>query len=293
MRERGSIDGFIRNKKRINFLDLLGKHSRNYQSLSKKQPMPRVGYVADEISNYLMLGSYYEQEDLDAIFEFLESKFGFRPSGLAVDMGANIGNHSLYLSNLFDKVMSFEPHPDSFALLKINTRATKGITCLNFGVTDIEKTQTLYDLSGNMGASSLTPLQDSRSSVKIQLRTFDSFAQEIERVSLMKIDVEGHELEALIGSENCINRDSPIVLLERTAFEASYDKSNESLKWLQSRGYVFYWLESETESRGGIHRLIWLIKRWTIGHEVIWKDGWPPEKRISLVVAVRRSSPSS
>jgi FkbM family methyltransferase len=288
MKERGSVSGYIRNIRRMKFLDLLESRSRNYQSVSKEKPMPRVGYVADEISNYLLLGSYYEQEDLDSIFEFLRSKFRYTPKGLAIDMGANIGNHSLYLSNLFDKVMSFEPHPDTYSLLQINTRDTKGITCHNFGLADVEKSQLLYEQGGNMGASSLAPLNDSKDSIEIKLKTFDSLITE--KVSLIKIDVEGHELEALAGSEKCIKRDSPIILIERTTFDSSYTRSNDSLRWLQSKGYRLYWPESESESRGGIHRIIWLIKRWTVGHEVLWRDGWPPEKRISLVVAVKSTS---
>ena len=293
MRERGSLSGYLDNIKRIKFLDLLDVKSKNYQSVSETKRMPRVGYVADEISNYLMLGSYYEQEDLDSIFEFLESRMGFRPGGLAIDMGANIGNHSLYLSNLFDKVLCFEPHPDTFSLLEINTRDIKGVTCINFGLAEVERSQTFYELGGNMGASSLTPLQDYRSSVEIKLKTFDSFAEEIEKVTLIKIDVEGHELEALKGSKNCIKRDSPVILIERTAFESSYEKSNGSLSWLESQGYTFYWLEAESESRGTIQQIIWLIKRWTVGHEVEWRNGWPPEKRISLVVAVRDKDANS
>ena len=235
----------------------------------------------------MLLGSYYEQDELDSIFEFLQIKFGYNPKGLAIDMGANIGNHSLYLSNLFDKVISFEPHPDTFKLLEINTRDSKGITCLNFGLADVEKFQLLYEQGGNMGASSLAALSDQKSSIEIRLRKFDSLIKDIEQVSLIKIDVEGHELEALVGSYECIKRDSPIILIERTAFDSSYTRSNYSLRWLESKGYRLYWPESQSESRGGIHRIIWLIKRWTVGHEILWRDGWPPEKRISLVVAVK------
>ena len=46
-------------------------------------------------------------------------------NGTVLDIGANIGNHSLFFSNYFYKVLSFEPHPKIFKVLAINTEDKK------------------------------------------------------------------------------------------------------------------------------------------------------------------------
>ena len=48
--------------------------------------------------------------------------------GVAVDAGASIGNHSVYFSELYGNVFSFEPSQATFEVLKINTAGRGNIT---------------------------------------------------------------------------------------------------------------------------------------------------------------------
>ena len=74
----------------------------------------------DHIGHKINLDGVYERNELDFLFEWLATHSPDVFNGTAIDIGANIGNHSLYLSNYFEKVVSFEPHPRTFKLLEIN-----------------------------------------------------------------------------------------------------------------------------------------------------------------------------
>ncbi len=50
----------------------------------------------------------YESEGLFALFKFLKPIIGDFQNASALDIGANIGNHSVYFANYFDKIYSFE-----------------------------------------------------------------------------------------------------------------------------------------------------------------------------------------
>lgn len=58
-----------------------------------------------------------------------------------LDIGANIGNHSIFLSKIAKNIFSFEPNPLIYSLLKINTLPFKNIKIFNYGASD--KTITL------------------------------------------------------------------------------------------------------------------------------------------------------
>ena len=59
-----------------------------------------------------------------------------------------------------------------------------------------------------------------------------------EKIELIKIDVEGHEINALKGARNLIQSNKPIILFEAGARE--HDKSSEVIEYLSSLNYKFY-----------------------------------------------------
>jgi FkbM family methyltransferase len=290
MRQRGSIGQYLKARNLQRFLRGLSDFSFNYRRGVKQENLPKAGFIGDHITNALILGRFYEQDILEEIFKFLGSRFGFFGGGIAIDAGANIGNHSLWFSRFFPKVLSFEPHPDTFSLLSINTRTEKKITAYNFGLAESNKSIKLFEIDGNMGANTIFGSHESQPGVEVEVRVLDSFVKGLDRVSLLKIDVEGYELEVLQGSEGLVRRDSPFILIERTSFGGSYSKSDKALEWLVAHEYEFHWQELESLDRRPVGYLIYLIKRWTVGHEqsAKWVSGWPPNQNISLLVASKK-----
>ena len=72
---------------------------------------------------------------------------------VCIDIGANIGNHSLYFSDFYRKVYSFEPSEKIFNVLSLNSKLVNNIQCFNFGCSNEDKTALLSSVSTNRGGS--------------------------------------------------------------------------------------------------------------------------------------------
>ena len=89
----------------------------------------------DFVSNSIFVEGFYEREDLESVAEFLKEQHAAALEGLFVDVGANIGNHSLFFTSYFSQVIAIEPNPRTFRLLEFNTEGSP-IRCNNLGVSD-------------------------------------------------------------------------------------------------------------------------------------------------------------
>ncbi len=153
---------------------------------------------------------------------------------LCVDVGAHLGNHTVFLAKVCGaRVLAFEPQPDMFDALRRNVELNgleELVTTYNVALGERPGHGTLrHALPDNTGSAKLE-LEDDGS---VRVSTLDEHVGDL-RVSLMKIDVEGFELEVLKGAERVIARDNPIIYAE-----AADDQSRESLEaFLSPRGYV-------------------------------------------------------
>ena len=142
----------------------------------------------------------------------------------AVDIGANIGNHSIFLSNFFKKVYAFEPNPITFDVLSINSKyknLAQNIYPLNIGLSD-ENTQLPFVINpNNIGGSKIMSKNDNlkiKDKTNVNVKKADELEiLENEKISLIKIDVEGHEINALKGAEKIIKSNKPVILFEQEA----------------------------------------------------------------------------
>lgn len=143
-----------------------------------------------------------------------------RPCDVAVDIGANIGiMTSLMALRAGSKgaVYAFEPHPETRARLETNVAAWMAcpvqvapVSVLPYAVSKSSGTGQLFQpqqFSKNSGIAtmehSLNNGANGSSHVDIETRRYDEWAESIEQVRLVKIDVEGHEdsvLEGMSGS---------------------------------------------------------------------------------------------
>ncbi len=154
-----------------------------------------------------------------------------RPGMIALDIGANVGYYTRLLSKLVGSsghVLAFEPHPGSFILLRQNTVQLKNVTLIEMAVGHTEGWATLYDSLPESGGSSLrydarhvaklrathagqalAPriLEDfSTATYRVNTTSVDSLLSErkILEVNVVKMDIEGAELDALRGMEGII-----------------------------------------------------------------------------------------
>lgn len=143
-----------------------------------------------------------------------------------LDIGANKGYYTLMCRNLVGssgRVVAVEALPLTSSYLVANLRLngfTDVVVC-NLGVGESERTEYLNYNVAALGCSTLhgRPMLDEKvgtQRLEIPVRTTDSLLEEIglDEVNLLKIDVEGHELSVLRGSEKLIRSCRPIVLFE-------------------------------------------------------------------------------
>ncbi len=138
--------------------------------------------------------------------------------GIAVDIGANEGIYAFAMSELGAVVHAFEANPAfaDFAKRSLGSRATVHQLALSnemghasFFIPLADDSSELH-LAGNLKNSHSQ--FERQSVIKVEVRTLDSFA--LTNVQLIKVDVEGSELEVLEGARETILRDHPALLLE-------------------------------------------------------------------------------
>ncbi|MDE0305342.1 MAG: FkbM family methyltransferase [Albidovulum sp.] len=190
----------------------------------------------DNISNYIQLRGRYENDELT----YLENHiFPRLKPGICLDIGANIGNHSVAFAPFFQKVIAFEPNPRTFMLLAINADLYENIEPLNLGASStsaiVEAKQSLQ----NIGATSVKYTKERKGSVvEFKLVPIDDVkvVQASEPITFIKLDVEGHELQALKGAEKTIRKYRPIIAMEVLPLEIQEGITKE-LRFLSDLGY--------------------------------------------------------
>ena len=174
--------------------------------------------------------------------------------GLVLDIGANVGGHSIAFSRTAQMVCAFEPQPHSFHLLCANAAIN--------GCTNIVPIHcALGSREGTVAISPINPEKEhvcqgafiSEHGTPVQLKTLDSF--KLSAVAFIKIDVEGYELDVLHGATETLEHDHPMLYVEIhrealiqpvTAFlEAlGYEYTERIVQYtpagVSTRGYLFW-----------------------------------------------------
>ncbi len=141
---------------------------------------------------------------------------------IAIDCGSFIGLHSLKLSDIVGedgKVFAIEAIPTIYDCVveTINRKEITNITPLNFAL-DSQSNIPLTFLSDHTGESSVEEHRRRPFKYKyiINSKTLDDhfLPLELDKINLMKIDVEGHEFKVLKGGEKIIKKYRPIIIME-------------------------------------------------------------------------------
>ena len=210
--------------------------------------MPLIGVLNDHISLKIIIDGWFERRELDALKHFfLKNNY---PTKLCLDVGANIGNHSLFFSTIFDQVVSFEPLLKTYKILEINSLLVDNIKTFNFGISDEDKQMPAAVSEGNLGATKLVDSSEDFDET-LNLKKLDSFLEEkkIHEVSYIKYDIEGHEIFALRGSEQVIKNSSPIISLE-LEMTKHYENCLEAIDYLKVCGYKSAYILKNSFSGG-------------------------------------------
>lgn len=161
---------------------------------------------SDHISKRLLRGRFYEQDLLE------DATMRLRGKGVVIDVGAHIGNHTLWFARVVNRpVISLEPNPVAFRQLVQNLRVNnvRNVKAVNAAAGAKPGSATVHmDNPGNTGMAYVTYSKKGETEVV----TLDSLTRD--PVALIKVDVEGNELEVLKGAQRILETYHPILYIE-------------------------------------------------------------------------------
>ena len=168
-------------------------------------------FSLNTFDNFYHIDPYYE----DAIFDWFEIGIGED----FIDAGANIGRYSLLMADKTEgTILALEPLNSTFnsLLLNVEINHAKNIIPLNVGLSNKEKTSRMRitDFSGrNSLVLSKYPAVDSEDVLLDSLDQILIFF-DLPLIGLIKVDVEGYEVQALHGMERTLKDHGPRVIVE-------------------------------------------------------------------------------
>ena len=205
-------------------------------------------------SMWIMYNWIVDWEEFHLIEHYLEK------SDTVFDIGTNMGFYTVWMSRFIGpkgRIHCFEPDLQNFSRLKANIALNQleSITTTNqCAVSDINGW--LNFTVGRDGENHICNIGVD-SGVEVKSISLDKYALSlgIERITYMKIDVEGFELQVFKGAIELIeNRKIDIIQLEiNEQLNNAGTKVNDLLYFLENYGYNLYSYESVTMSLNPIH----------------------------------------
>lgn len=139
-----------------------------------------------------------------------------KPGMKVIDVGANIGFYSILFSKLVGedgKVYAFEPDKENFCHLEKNCHSRRNITINKMAVSDKGGKIKLYISSELNVDHSTYDDGEGRKFIEIDAISLDDYIKKDEKIDFIKIDIQGYDYYAVLGSQNLINRINKIVVL--------------------------------------------------------------------------------
>jgi FkbM family methyltransferase len=207
-----------------------------------------------------------ERSDLDLVlstrgFEKAETNFVQRllkPGATVLDVGAHHGFYSLLASKLVGpagRVIAFEPSPRERNRLKrhIRINSCSNVHVCDFALGKTAKRETLHLVDGSEDwCNSLRPpaVQTKTTKIEIDVKPLDEFLKEspVAIVDFVKLDVEGGEMDVLIGAMELLRSSSrPILMVEVEDIRTKpwgY-RASEIVRLLAEIGYQWFSIAEE------------------------------------------------
>jgi len=152
------------------------------------------------------------------IREVLRARVPDTGTAVFLDVGANVGTIALLLRRTFPaaEIWAFEPNRAAYDILSERASGQR-VTCVNIGLGNARRTETLY-LPADVGRSSSATthrklLEDFHHTadvreVRFEMHTLDQFCSErgIRAIDFLKVDTEGSELAVLEGARGLLSR---------------------------------------------------------------------------------------
>ena len=205
-----------------------------------------------------------DEQEINLIRDFIS------PGTDSIDIGVYRGVYSYEMSKYSKVVHSFEPNPILLNNIKINLKKIikninfyncalsnkEGLVSLRVPIRNKDFNRKNYEEYFQMGKASIHNENrfDDFEVFNVECQKLDNFNFS-NKISFIKIDVEGHEMEVIKGAEKTIKNNKPILLVE---IEEQYTKKNinDTLRYINSLGYnSFYFNDSKLVNTNNLNKL--------------------------------------
>jgi FkbM family methyltransferase len=215
--------------------------------LRRYSQRPMFCVPGDHIGDSIFLDGVYEGSLLHSTFGTLLASCGQRFSvSTCLDVGANIGNHSLFFADRFSRVVAIEPNPVfclafrasvalnqlvNIQLIECGLGATAGrLAYQQTSATNLGGSHFVQSVEGSQAGMEYPTLE-----IKVGDEIIESL--DIPSIALIKIDVEGFELAVLRGLQRTLVNQDPVVMFESHP-EMDRENAEATLSFLRQLGYL-------------------------------------------------------
>ena len=242
--------------KRILDIFIARELAKRSSRFNEKRGMPIAVFGNDWIGINIALKGLFEEEHLKDLNHLLINLDFDVSNSTAIDIGSNIGNHAIEFAKYFKKVICYEPNPRAYDLLATNTKHLKNVEVFNWGIGSKEEYLQLQENINNIGGSSAKYQIDEKNIVNIEIKPLDNDFDSLKKVMLLKIDVEGMEIDVLRGAEKIIAKFYPLICFEqhKTDFLKSFHET-EVIDWLREKDYKIFAIHKPTKKNIIVRRL--------------------------------------
>lgn len=184
---------------------------------------------------------------LDQATELALIRRNNRPDDLACDIGANKGSYRYWMARWAQRVVAFEPQPGLASYLKTIASALplRNVTIEQKGVSGHSGVLELYMPSIDSPEASLQPIDGARK-VEVPVVSLDDYLVGAGRLAILKIDVEGHELDVFKGADRILRQDRPVLLFECEQRHLRTGSVFDCFRRLEARGYASRFIQRKT-----------------------------------------------
>ncbi|MFV0305138.1 MAG: FkbM family methyltransferase [Moheibacter sp.] len=167
-------------------------------------------------------------------------------------MGGHIGRYTTLMAKQNWRVITFEPMKSNYDALLFNlnyNECEQNASVHNVGLGNKNSKETIYFNKKELAEASLIESSERNSKTEIKIVRFDDFIEinDTPKLCLVKIDVEGHEESTIMGMQNFISKEKPLLIIELWK-----EQSPNLVQYLKSFGYrrlhIFWFIEEKHQT---------------------------------------------
>ena len=161
----------------------------------------------------------------------IQKLLGGRTQSFFFDVGANTGQTVSKLRNIAPsaEIHCFEPSIKAFQALKANTATDKAVTLNNIALGAVSETRQFFECGQHTDMSSFLMLPEGlkTSVVDVDMTSLDNYCKDngIVSIDLLKMDVQGFELDVLSGADSMISNNGVKLILTEFMFRKIYKEA--------------------------------------------------------------------